>query len=253
MQAVIYARVSTDEQAESGAGLHAQVDACTLFAQQQEWTVMGVFTDEGVSGTADLEKRTGLLAAINVLAKDGVLVVAKRDRLARDVVLVKLIERMVTKRKAKMVALNGVNEETPEAHLFNGMMDQFAAYEVAVIRARTKAALAAKKARGERMGKLPYGFGVAEDGVHVVPCPTEQVILQRMVSLRSQGYSLRKMAVLLNSESQFNRHGQPWNNVLLHKICSNLTQRMAPEFALGGPSEKESHCLRLLNQQPIIG
>jgi DNA invertase Pin-like site-specific DNA recombinase len=226
MQAVIYTRVSTDEQAESGAGIHAQLDSCVAFAQQQGWQVIGVFSDEGVSGTADLDKRTGLLAALAALSKDVVLLVAKRDRIGRDVLLIKTVERMVSKRKSTIVALNGANQETPEANLFNGIIDQFAAYEVAVIRARTKAALAAKKARGECVGRLPYGFMVATDGKTLEPCPAEQDTLQRMVILRREGYSLRKMAAVLNNGHQFNRYGKPWNNVLLHKICSNLEQRL---------------------------
>lgn len=71
-----------------------------------------------------------------------------------------------------------------------------------------------------------YGFKVATDGKTLEPCPAEQATLQRMVTLRSEGYSLRKTAMVLNSEHQFNRYGNPWNNVLLHKICSNLEQRL---------------------------
>jgi DNA invertase Pin-like site-specific DNA recombinase len=113
--------------------------------------VIGVFSDEGVSGTTDLDKRTGLLAA---LSKDVVLMVSKRDRIGRNVLLIKTIECMVSKRKSTIVALNGANQETPEADLFNGIIDQFTAYEVAVIRAHTKAVLAAKKARGECVGRF---------------------------------------------------------------------------------------------------
>ena len=230
MQAVIYVRVSTDDQAESGAGINAQLDACSVFAAQQSWPVIGVFRDEGVSGTADLDKRTGLLAALAALAPDVLLLVAKRDRICRDVLLIKTVERMVAKRKSSIVALNGSNEQTPEANLLNGIIDQFAAYEVAVIRARTKSALAAKKIRGECVGRLPYGFTVASDGKTLVPCCNEQATLQHIASLRKQGYSLRKVAAALNSESQFNRYGKPWNNVLLHKICRNLEQRLVPEL-----------------------
>ena len=57
--------------------------------------MIGVFSDEGVSGTADLDKRTGLLAALAALSKDVVLLVAKRDRIGRDVLLIKTVERMV--------------------------------------------------------------------------------------------------------------------------------------------------------------
>jgi len=165
------------------------------------------------------------MAAIGELKKGEVLLVAKRDRLGRDVVLVKMIERLVAQRKASIHALNGAIGDSPEAQFMNGILDLSSAYEVALIRARTKAALQAKKARGERMGKLPYGFTVAEDGVHRVSCPHEQTVLQRIAVFRQEGYSLRKVAATLNANGHFNRQGHPWNQVLLHSICQDWDQR----------------------------
>ena len=226
MNTVIYSRVSTDEQAESGAGLNAQRDACIAWAAQHGKSVTGHYTDTSISGTTDLEKRSGLLAAIAALAPGDTLLVAKRDRLARDMFVVSQIERLIAKRKAHLYALNGAVGETPEAKFLNGILDVSAAYEVALIRARTKAALAAKKARGERMGKLPFGFTTL-NGIHVVPCPHEQQVLQRIATLRGAQVSLRKMAQTLNAEGVLNRLGQPWNHVLLHIVCKNLAQRQA--------------------------
>ena len=227
MNTVIYTRVSTDDQASSGAGLHAQFDACAAFVKQQGWMVTGCYSDEGVSGTADIEKRTGLMNAIEALGKGDVLLVAKRDRLGRDVVLVKMIERMIAKRKATIHALNGSNEATPEGQFMNGILDLSSAYEVALIRARTKAALGAKKARNERVGKLPFGFMLSGDGIHLQPCPEEQSMLERINELRQVGYSLRKVAEALNNEGRFNRQGQPWNHVSLHTLCKDIDRRLA--------------------------
>lgn len=227
MNAVIYTRVSTEDQANSGAGLHAQFDACAAFVNQQGWMVTACYSDEGVSGTSDIEKRTGLMNAISALGKGDVLLVAKRDRLGRDVVLVKMIERMVAKRKASIHALNGANEATPEGQFMNGILDLSSAYEVAIIRARTKAALGAKKARNERVGKLPFGFQLADDGIHLEPCPEEQSILERINELRQAGYSLRKVADALNNETRFNRQGLPWNHVSLHTLCKDIDRRLA--------------------------
>ena len=227
MNVIIYTRVSTQDQADSGAGLNAQVDACRAYAKQQGWDVTGEYQDAGISGTADLDKRIGLMLAIDELKKGDVLLVSKRDRLGRDVVLVKLIERMVAKRKASIHSLNGSNDESPEAGLMNGMLDLFSAHEVAVIRARTKAALGAKKARGERMGKIPFGFEVDDDGVHIVPCEKEQVVLRKIVELRNDKYSLQRIANALNNQSMFNRQGNPWNPVLLHTICKDIETRIA--------------------------
>ena len=227
MNAIIYTRVSTQDQADSGAGLNAQVDACRAYAKQQGWDVTGEYQDAGISGTADLDKRIGLMTAIGELKKGDILLVSKRDRLGRDVMLVKMIERLVAKRKASIHALNGSNEATPEGAFMNSIMDASAAYEVALIRARTKAALGAKKARNERVGKIPFGFEVDDDGVHVVPCEKEQVILRKIVELRNDKYSLQRIANALNSQSLFNRQGNPWNQPLLHGICKNIETRIA--------------------------
>ena len=94
MNAVAYCRVSTDEQAESRAGLEAQLHAVTQHCQKNGWQLVGTFTDAGVSGAAQLDKRPGLLDAVNAVTRGGVLLVAKRDRLARDVVACAVVERM---------------------------------------------------------------------------------------------------------------------------------------------------------------
>lgn len=167
MATIIYTRVNTQEQADSGAGLNAQLDACRLFAKQQGWEVSGEYQDAGVSGTADLEKRTGLMTAIGELKKGDVLLVAKRDRMARDIVLTKMIERMVAKRKASIHSLDGNNESTPDGDFMNGILDLSTAREVALIRARTKAALGAKEGTGRTYGQNPFGFMVDSDGVHI--------------------------------------------------------------------------------------
>lgn len=96
----------------------------------------------------------------------------------------------------------------------------------------TKKALSAKKARGERMGKLSYGFKLSDDGVHVVPCELEQSILRKVCEVKNDGYSLQRIANTLNDQSMFNRQGNPWNPALLHTICKDLDQRIVPDFAM---------------------
>ena len=91
----------------------------------------------------------------------------------------------------------------------------------------TKKALKAKKARGERMGKIPYGFQVGDDGVHVAPCDLEQESIRKIHAFHTAGYSLQRIANTLNNQSIFNRQGNPWNPVLLHRICKNIDQRIA--------------------------
>ena len=112
------------------------------------------------------------------------LVVAKRDRLARDVVIAATIERAAEWVGATVVSADGVGvSDGHEAELLRRIVDAVAAYERGLIRGRTKAALAAKKRRGERTGSVPYGKQLCDDGVRLVNDEGEQAVITRIVDL----------------------------------------------------------------------
>ena len=216
MATIAYLRVSTEQQAESGLGLEAQIAAC----ERSAGGLAGVYRDEGVSGKTGLEKRPGLLAAIGSLGKGDVLIVAKRDRLGRDPLVVAMIESAVQRKGARIVSAagEGTDSDSPADVLMRRMIDAFAEYERLIIGARTKAALGAKKARGERVGHIPFGLRLAADGLHLEEDPTEQATLRKVEELRASGMSLRQIAAHLNSNAITKREGAPWNHVNLHRI-----------------------------------
>ena len=153
--AIAYIRCSTSRQDLSPVAQRAAIED---WARRKGASIAAWYEDIGVSGGTELEKRPGLLAATEALRTESaeVLVVAKRDRLARDVLVSALVERLCERQGARIFSADGAgNGEGPEAQLMRTMIDAFAAYERALIRARTKAALAAKKARGERVGGIP--------------------------------------------------------------------------------------------------
>ena len=169
--AVGYLRVSTDEQS---LGPEAQRAAIERWAQNQGVRVAAIFEDHGISGGAPAEKRPGLLAALSALRENaaGLLVAAKRDRIARDTVIAAMVEQAAGRVGATLTTADGSSDGTgPEGQLMRGIVYVFAAYERGVIRSRTRAALAVKRTRGERIGGIPYGFKLAGDGVHLVPRP----------------------------------------------------------------------------------
>jgi DNA invertase Pin-like site-specific DNA recombinase len=147
MQAVAYVRVSTDEQAESRAGLEAQLHAIRQHCQKNGWQLVGTFTDAGVSGAAQLDKRPGLLDAVNAVTRGAVLMVSKRDRLSRDPVAGAVVERMVSKRGGRIVSVagEGTDSDDPTSVLLRRIVDAFGEHERLVIAARTRAALQAKR------------------------------------------------------------------------------------------------------------
>jgi DNA invertase Pin-like site-specific DNA recombinase len=78
------------------------------------------------------------------------------------------------------------------------MVDAFAEYERLLIGARTKAALRAKMAKGERVGSVPFGKRLAADGVKLLPDPEEEETIERIKSLRASKKSLRSIAAKLD-------------------------------------------------------
>ncbi len=215
-KAIAYLRCSTDRQDLSP---DAQRDAISAWAEREDVEVVAWHEDRGVSGGAELEDRPGLTAAVADLARlgAGVLVVAKRDRLARDVLTAALVERLAERSGARIVSADGTgNGNTPEAALLRSMIDAFAAYERALIRSRTKAALAVKKARGERVGGVPYGF--RDEGGVLVEDEREQVVVKRARELRAEGLSLRAIGRSLLEEGHTPRSARRWHVAVLSRL-----------------------------------
>lgn len=207
-----YLRVSTDQQADSGLGLEAQRGAVTKTAARLGLPLADVFTDAGLSGALDLESRPSLFAAVQELKRGDVLIVAKRDRLGRDLVGVAMIERQIMRKGARIVSAAGEGTEGTDAGamLRRQILDVFAEYERRLIGQRTKAALQAKRARGERAGNVPFGYQLASDGQTLEKCAPEQAALAILAELRAAGFSLRQIATELNRQGFTTRRGTPW-------------------------------------------
>jgi DNA invertase Pin-like site-specific DNA recombinase len=97
-------------------------------------------------------------------------------------------------------------------------IDLARAYQRAIIRARTRAALAEKKARGERVGTLPYGFCLAPDGLHVVPDQAEQAVVATVHQLAREGLSQRAIVAQLAGRGVVGRKGAPLRQTQVARI-----------------------------------
>jgi len=217
-RAVLYVRVSTDEQA---LGPAAQLAAAQRWCEARGAQLVEVCEDLGVSGGASLDKCGGLLAALRAVEAHGagVLLVAKRDRLARDVVKAAMVEQLAARAGAVVVSAAGEGEGTdPAAALMRTMVDAFAQYERALIGARTKAAMAVKKAKGELVGAVPYGWQLAADGVTLEKNVGEQAVVEAVRTLRAEGLSLRAIAGELESRGLMARNGGSWHAKQVSRI-----------------------------------
>jgi DNA invertase Pin-like site-specific DNA recombinase len=213
--AVATIRVSTDRQ---DLGPAAQRSAIEAWAVRSGVTVVAWFEDTGISGAAPVAERPGLVAALAALREHGagVLVAGKRDRIARDPVIAAMVERMAVAAGALVRTADGASDALgAEGVMMKGIVDVFAAYEREVIRVRTRSALAVKKARGERVGGVPYGFSATVDG-HLVKNGHEQAMIADVRALRADGNTIRQIVAALAATGRRSRKGTPFGIAQVH-------------------------------------
>ena len=153
-RAVLYARVSTDEQARSGYSLAQQIEALRQYAAREGYEVLEEVSDPGQSG-ASLE-RPGMDRVRDLVAAGGVFVVLAqdRDRFAREPAYHYLLRKEFEEQETKIRALNDRGDESPEGELTDGILDQLGKYERAKIAERTRRG----KHRKLRQGRLVAGY-----------------------------------------------------------------------------------------------
>ena len=91
-------------------------------------------------------------------------------------------------------------------------------WEREAIGERTKTALTYKRRRGERVGHVPSGWRVADDGTNLEHADEEQGVLRQLRNLRASGLSVRAVAQELNQGGAFNR-GNHWTKSAVHRIA----------------------------------
>lgn len=240
-KSVGYLRVSTEDQ---HLGPEAQRMAIEAWANRQGVTVVEWFEDHGISGAAPLEKRQALMAAISSLSDHGagIMVIAKRDRLARDVASVAMIEALVKRKGARIVSAagEGTDDDDPSSILMRRLIDSFAEYERAIIRARTKSALAAKKKKGYLIGSVPYGKRVSENGM-LEDDENEKQVIQKILMLKDDGLSERNICVYLkHHEIRFRGKflGQSQVHTILTRYRNHREGEQEPSGSQSGVTEE---------------
>lgn len=253
MRYLIYLRVSTDEQRkrkakddkeEDGLGLQAQLTACTQWARKNSHGKILVYQDiitgtdkkEEVLNVDDLKKRKGLQEALSTLSKGDIFLVSTRDRLARDPFVMAMIERTIKKKQARFVCADGSNEDnSPNGVLLRHIIDGFSKHEALRISERIKIALAEKKARGERVGHIPYGYKLDASKTLVI-CPVESQILKLMYTYRVHNkLSFRAISDRLNAIGYRNRGGNVWTHGATSRVYINYERVCADDPAFLAP------------------
>ncbi|MHB8488471.1 MAG: recombinase family protein [Candidatus Dormibacteria bacterium] len=215
VRAVGYARVSTEEQAESGAGILAQVAVIEGEVERRGWDLVRMDVENAVSGKR-MSNRPGLAGALASLT-DGhadVLVVAKLDRLSRSMLDFCLLLDRARREGWSLVILDlGIDLTTASGEVMAHVAAAFAQFERRLISDRTRAALAEKRKAGVRLGR---------------PSILTANVVARIAAARGAGQTLAAIADSLNAEGVPTAHnGAQWHPSTVAAVLRSAKLREA--------------------------
>lgn len=225
---VVYLRVSTDQQADTGHGLAIQEEACKRWLRDRRHRLVEVCSDAGRSGGADVGHRPGLaraLALVGADRADGVLVY-RLDRLARDLVLQEQLLAELHRRGKELASVDltehaslARDPDDPTRALVRRILGAIAQHEREVIRLRLSSGRSAKQLEGGYAGGQP-GFGYAAVRGELVKVPAEQVTIRLILRLRTAGTSYRGIADELERRGVRSRKSDgKWRPDTIRAIC----------------------------------
>ena len=219
---IAYIRVSTQAQGKSGLGIEAQRRAIMDFARREGFELIGEHVEvETGKGSDALDRRPKLSAALVEARKSkAAVIVAKLDRLSRDVAFV---AGLMAQRVPFIVAELGADADPFMLHLFAALAEK----ERALISQRTKAALAAAKERGITLGNpnLAEARAKAEAGRIAAADDFAEKIGPVIRKIQGEGVtSLRGIARELQARRVETRRGGQWTPVQVSDLMRRITR-----------------------------
>lgn len=210
MAAIGYIRVSTSIQAKDGVSLEAQEAKIRAWADLNGCEVGGIHIDAGLSGKR-ADNRPALQKALADCARGDVLVVYSLSRLARSTRDTIEIAELLHKKGVDLVSLSEkIDTTTAAGTMVFRMLAVLSEFERDQVSERTKMALGHKKAQGERVGSVPYGYRLDGKSGKLAPEPQERAAIDHASTLKGQGLSYREIAAALVSAGHKPR-GKAWH------------------------------------------
>jgi len=223
--AVLYIRVSTDEQARHGVSLDAQEERLRAYCKMRGLDVVEVIRDEGVSAFKHLATRPGGARLLHLVATGEAdhVVALKLDRLFRRAVDALALTAAWDKAgiALHLVDLGGTAMDTSSAtgRMMLTMLSGFAQFERDLISERTGAALAYKRRKREVYGSTPYGF--VRDGNMLSEQSDELATVATVRRWHADGLSLRKIAERLTADGIPTKRGGRWHASTVSYLLTN--------------------------------
>lgn len=257
MRVAGYTRVSTQEQAVKGLGLEVQRDKIEAYCYSQDWELIRIYEDAGVSG-ATLDR-----PSFNQMIQDAsrgmfdLIITYKIDRVSRSLKnLLVLVEDTLHPLgiALKSVTESFIDTSTPEGMAMFQVLGTFSELERKQITRKLSDARAKKSDDGGYAGGyLPYGYNVVKG--KLVVNDSEARIVRQIYSMRKAGMSLRKIASELNGKQVTTKRGSKWTAETVRYVLSNemYTGRILYNGKVMKGNHKPIISKRLYNRVQVSG
>ncbi|MHC4138768.1 MAG: recombinase family protein, partial [Planctomycetota bacterium] len=227
MNCLLYARVSTDKQAQKDLSIPAQIDAMKEYAKRNSWKVVGHYVDEGESATtANRPQLKNLLQHCKENKSVDIVIVHKLDRLARNLVDHATIKAILKQKGIKLVSVSEPFEDNPVGHLLENIIASISEWYSANLGQEIRKAHSAKLKKGEWPHKPPIGYKSVkgEEGrtKHIPDQETAPLVRQAFELFSSSNYSLKTLAEEMHSRGLKTKYGRIYSP---ESIKTLLTKR----------------------------
>ncbi|MBS7382358.1 MAG: recombinase family protein [Candidatus Methanomethylophilaceae archaeon] len=222
IRAALYARVSTEEQADQGYSLAAQLQMLRDFCEVFEMDIAGEYVDDGYSGTNTRRPAYRRMFSPDERQRWDALVVIKMDRIHRNSKnFMLMIEDLSKNGQSFFSTTERIDTTTAVGRFAMDVIQRIAQLESEQIGERTKFGMIQKAEQKDGiMGfQPPYGYSIA-DG-ELISIPEEQIIVKRIFGSYLENSTLDEIASELNSSFIRTRNGNQWNKYNLRNILHN--------------------------------
>jgi site-specific DNA recombinase len=234
--AILYARVSTEEQARSGYSIRQQQERGRQWCVENGYTVLAEIVDAGYSG-AYLE-RPGMDEVRDAVARGGVNLVwaQDRDRFSREPAYTYLLKREFEEYGTKIRSDGDRGDESPEGELTDGILDQLAKYERAKIAERSRRGKLRKAREGKAVSPVAkYGFRFNDTKTGLLICDEEMAVVEKIMRWAVEGWGTAKMQTRLHTEGILSPSGKPtWDRAVIQRVvCADQYRPHSPRELSG--------------------
>lgn len=248
MTAAGYLRVSTESQVGPDKyGLDAQRSDIETYAKANGFEIGLWFTDAGISGaTLDRPGLTDLLSSAS-LHSFTVVITAKMDRVARDLMAQLWIEKELLKAGVEIISVaEPFRGQDATNRLFRQIIGAFAEFEKSRIADRLSGGRKQKALQGGYAGgRSAFGYASTRGGKVLTVEPKQAMVVRQVFALKAKGLSLRSVAQELNSRGFLTHENKTWHSVQVKRVLDR-SALYSGQYSYGGITAERGKQERIL-------